>query len=124
MVFRTQCRCLCSSETVSKVKLSSLLESPRQIAMVSSPETQLNEFLQENCKSGNWEEANGLLIEMLDQGPQPNLLTFNVMIDWLCKEGKINEANGLLELMIQRGLNPDTFTYNSLMDGYCLVGEN
>lgn len=38
---------------------------------------------------GEWEEAKGLFIEMMDQGVEPNVITFSVLIDVLFKAGKI-----------------------------------
>lgn len=63
------------------------------------------------------------IIEMMDQGMRPDVVTLNVMTDNLCKDGKMEEANCLLEVMIQRDVNPNTCTYNTLMDGFCLVGR-
>ncbi|XP_038896391.1 LOW QUALITY PROTEIN: pentatricopeptide repeat-containing protein At3g22470, mitochondrial-like [Benincasa hispida] len=75
------------------------------------------------CCSGNWKEAKRLLNEMVDQGVQPNVVTFNVLIDMFCKAGKVIKAKELLELMTHRGTLPDLFTYNSLIEGFCLVGD-
>ncbi|GAY54913.1 hypothetical protein CUMW_160450 [Citrus unshiu] len=61
-----------------------------------------------------------LIIEMMDQGMRPDVVTLNVMADNLSKDGKMEEANCFLEVMIQRDVNPNTRTYNTLMDGFCL----
>ncbi|KAK3193611.1 hypothetical protein Dsin_024921 [Dipteronia sinensis] len=75
------------------------------------------------CGAGNWEDVKGFFIQMLDQGVQPAVVTFSVVIEDLCKNEKMDEADGLLELVIRRGVDPNTCTYNSLINGYCLMGS-
>lgn len=65
--------------------------------------------------------AKCLFFDMMDQGVQPDVVCFNMLIDGLCKNWRMDEANRLAELMIQRGVNPDTSTCNALMDGFCLA---
>lgn len=58
----------------------------------------------------------------MDQGMQPNVVTFNLLVDMLCQSWKMKESSELFELMAQRGIEPDGFTYSTLIDGYCLSG--
>jgi len=74
------------------------------------------------CKLGKWQEAMGVLTDMMEQGISLNVVAFNSLIDALCKEGIATGAHKLLDVMIQRGTEPDVITYNSLMDGY-VVGQ-
>ncbi|KAL5751880.1 hypothetical protein ACOSQ2_022387 [Xanthoceras sorbifolium] len=77
------------------------------------------------CYWGKWEDAQVLIVEVMDQDRcvQPNVVTFNVIIDELCKNENIDTTNELLELMIKRYMSPNTITYNMLIDSFCLVGR-
>ncbi|WJX66635.1 hypothetical protein P8452_51174 [Trifolium repens] len=60
---------------------------------------------------------------MVLENINPDVLTFNILVDAFCKEGKVKEANNVFAMMMRKGVKPDVVTYNSLMDGYCLVKE-
>ncbi|GLU09277.1 hypothetical protein SLE2022_261460 [Rubroshorea leprosula] len=72
---------------------------------------------------GNLDEAKGLFfVEMLDEGVQPNVVTYNVLIDVLY-EGVIEDAQKLVDLMIQRGISPDENAYTSLLHSFYYMGN-
>ncbi|XP_031273224.1 pentatricopeptide repeat-containing protein At1g63400-like [Pistacia vera] len=101
-----------------------------------------NSMIDGLCKEGKMEEANNLL-ELMSQkgckflveigmsgveeafeqgvlvderaGLQPNVVTFNSMIDGLCKEGKMEEANG--------GLQPNVVMFTIMISGLCELGK-
>lgn len=118
MASRTQFRCLFSSETVSKVKLSSLFKSPRQIAAVSSPETQLNEFLHENCKSGiiNLNEARYFFGYMTHMQPSTPISSFNLLFGAVAKNRHYDAVISFYRKLVSIGLLPDFLTLNILIN--------
>ncbi|KAF2298403.1 hypothetical protein GH714_023468 [Hevea brasiliensis] len=56
---------------------------------------------------------------MVAGGYQPNVRTYNVIVNALCKSGKTNVAIELLKGMGERGCEPDVVTYNAIMDALC-----
>ena len=60
---------------------------------------------------------------MISKGHEPNVVTYNTLIDGLCKEGKIDKAVDILHDMISKGHEPNVVTYNILINGLCKKGE-
>ncbi|OWM67836.1 hypothetical protein CDL15_Pgr010774 [Punica granatum] len=58
------------------------------------------------------------LVEMKNEGTEPDVFYYNVMIDILCKLGKLEEAKDLLSDMMEMELQPNAVTYTVLLDGY------
>ena len=50
---------------------------------------------------------------------EPDIITYNTILDAICKEGHINRASKLLQQMIDDGISPDVITYNSIINGLC-----
>jgi pentatricopeptide repeat protein len=61
--------------------------------------------------------------EMIKRRIQPNLYTFNILINGLCRAGKLNKAEDVIEDMKAWGISPNVVTYNTLVDGYCKRGS-
>ncbi|KAK9707516.1 hypothetical protein RND81_07G202500 [Saponaria officinalis] len=77
------------------------------------------QLLDKVVKLGQWDDAKGLLSEMLDNNIAPD----STLIDMYCKEGHVDEARAIYELTIERGVHPNVITYNALLNGYCLRGD-
>lgn len=60
--------------------------------------------------------------EMIRRKIQPNVFTYNVVINALCKTGKMNKAKDVMEDMEVYGVSPNVVSYNTLIDGYCKLG--
>ncbi|XP_006417529.2 pentatricopeptide repeat-containing protein At1g09820 [Eutrema salsugineum] len=60
--------------------------------------------------------------EMIRRKIQPNLFTFNIVINALCKTGKMNKAKDVMEDMKVYGFSPNVVSYNTIIDGYCKLG--
>ncbi|KZV21767.1 pentatricopeptide repeat-containing protein mitochondrial-like [Dorcoceras hygrometricum] len=71
------------------------------------------------CKGGNIIEAKRVLIEMGENGCDPNTITYNVLIKGLCGIGAVDEALQQKMKMLEKGLAPDGYTYTILIDGFC-----
>ncbi|PWA45840.1 tetratricopeptide-like helical domain-containing protein [Artemisia annua] len=50
---------------------------------------------------------------------EPDVITYNAIIEGLCKSGNNFTSIGLLRLMDSRGCKPDIVTYNTLIDSFC-----
>ncbi|OMO88608.1 hypothetical protein COLO4_20171 [Corchorus olitorius] len=66
---------------------------------------------------GQWKEATSMFNRMMDEGVQPDPVTFNCMIDALCNESRTeeaiegktkDEASRYIEEMVQKGMIPDS----------------
>jgi pentatricopeptide repeat protein len=57
-------------------------------------------------------------------GFEPNVRTFNTLINGFVREGRVTEAAGLFSKMVDTGCKPDVFTFNTLTKGLCIKGNN
>ncbi|KAL6522488.1 hypothetical protein OROMI_031446 [Orobanche minor] len=69
-------------------------------------------------------DAQTVLKEMVDYGPQPNSYSYNILIAGLCKNNMLVDAKRVISLMINAGVFPDVATYSTLLQGYCRKGNN
>ncbi|MCH99054.1 pentatricopeptide repeat-containing protein, partial [Trifolium medium] len=60
---------------------------------------------------------------MAEKGCDPNIITYNIIIESLCKSKKVNEAVDLLEEMKSKGLTPDVVSFGTLITGFCKIGN-
>lgn len=80
------------------------------------------------CKIGRTEMARRFLGEMLERGIQPNVITYNVVLNGICRhamlhpewkfETVIREAHEVLNEMHKRKLEPDVTSYSILLHVY------
>ena len=68
-------------------------------------------------------QALALLDEMRHEGVEPDVLTFNELINICVEGGDMKAATNLLQAMLHRGLRPDATTYTTLIKGYGLKGN-
>lgn len=75
-------------------------------------------------KASRPEIANGLWNLMVLKDCLPNVITFNVRIQFLVSKGRTWEANELLTFMRRhKKLLPDEASYNSVIKGFCKAGH-
>lgn len=55
---------------------------------------------------------------MLVRGIEPDVFTFNTLINAYCKGGNVKLAYQLLDVMSAEGWNPDLVSYTSLIAGF------
>jgi len=60
---------------------------------------------------------------MLEEGVEPNEITYNVLIHGLCRTGRTQLAYRHFHEMLERGLMPNKYTYTLLIDGNCREGK-
>ena len=59
--------------------------------------------------------AFSILIDMENNGPDPNIYTYNTMVRAFAEAGRLDEALELLEKIKSRGFSPDRFTFTTLL---------
>ena len=62
-------------------------------------------------------QADELLDQMSEAGVQPNVVTYNTLINKHQGNGQLDRARALLDSMAASGVRPDVVTYSSLIDG-------
>ncbi|XP_052194487.1 pentatricopeptide repeat-containing protein At3g61520, mitochondrial [Diospyros lotus] len=88
-----------------------------------------NALLTVLARQQHFQKVNKLLAEMKENGIQPNVITFGILINHLCKFHRVDEALEVFEKMIGGGeagdfsVKPDSIIYNTLIDGLCKVGR-
>jgi pentatricopeptide repeat protein len=75
-----------------------------------------NVMLNGLLNSGNDELARKLLMEGIDIGFSPNVVSFNTFIKTYIKQKKYDQVEKVLLLMDQYGVAPDIATYSNLLD--------
>ena len=54
---------------------------------------------------------------------EPNVFTYEALVDGLCKAHKVKEARNLLDAMSVEGCEPNHIMYDALIDGFCKAGK-
>ncbi|KAL8210307.1 hypothetical protein R6Q57_007039 [Mikania cordata] len=80
------------------------------------------------CKVNRIVMAERFYKEMLDKGIEPNVVTYNVVLNGMCRrsslhpddrfERTINAAEKVFDEMLQRGIDPDVISYSVLLHVY------
>ncbi|GAB2218606.1 hypothetical protein Drorol1_Dr00001832 [Drosera rotundifolia] len=80
------------------------------------------------CKVKRVDMAEKMLREMIEEGIEPNVVTYNVLLNGICRraslhpetrfEGVIRAAERVLEEMKERGIEPDVTSYSILLHVY------
>ena len=64
-----------------------------------------------------------MLKEMSTQGQRPNVITYNLLLDYLCKNRNTTEVRKIFDSIIEKGIQPNVTTYSSLLNGYASKGD-
>ncbi|KAG0456400.1 hypothetical protein HPP92_024188 [Vanilla planifolia] len=57
------------------------------------------------------------------EGFDPDVVTYNTLINGYCRKGRVEEALRLFKVMFRRGVEPDLVSYKILMKGLCKEGR-
>ncbi|XLU58242.1 hypothetical protein S245_052890, partial [Arachis hypogaea] len=52
----------------------------------------------------------------------PNIFTYNILIDGLCKSGRLIDAKEIFQDLSVKGYRPNVRTYNIMINGLCKEG--
>ncbi|PHU03470.1 putative pentatricopeptide repeat-containing protein [Capsicum chinense] len=69
------------------------------------------------------EDAEGFFKEMKELGVEPDVVSFNCLVDVYCKGREMEKAYRVVEEMRGKDIDPDVITYTSLIGGLGLVGQ-
>ncbi|CAL8997764.1 unnamed protein product [Prunus brigantina] len=86
-----------------------------------TPNLQTFNILLSGWKSS--EEAEGFFKEMREMGVEPDIVSYNCLVDVYCKSIEIDKAYKVVEQMRDENISPDVFTYTSIIGGLGLVGQ-
>ncbi|TQD76140.1 hypothetical protein C1H46_038333 [Malus baccata] len=96
-------------------------------------ETHLMKVLNRSCKAGQYNEALYFLelmvnkavrvMQILEKYGEPDLFSYNALINGFCKANRIDSANKVLDRMRSRGFSPDVVTYNIMIGSLCGRGK-
>ncbi|CAA6658278.1 unnamed protein product [Spirodela intermedia] len=120
---------------------------PAECPGIAPDKVSYNILIKSMCRRSDLDGAMCLLEMMEERGAEPNLITFNTLLDGFYSHGRFSDAEKIWELMAQKkseglvlgsrtteaaeiverlpgmGLRPDTFTFNSLIKGHCEAGN-
>ncbi|KAH1033261.1 hypothetical protein J1N35_045435 [Gossypium stocksii] len=58
------------------------------------------------------------LKELEENGPYPNVVTYNTVINAFCKQGLLKEGLVVFSGMLKKGIEPNVYTYQILLDAF------
>ncbi|KAL6200326.1 hypothetical protein ACLB2K_030108 [Fragaria x ananassa] len=77
------------------------------------------------CRLNRMEYALSVLAHFFKLGLQPNVTTFNTLLNGFVLRNGVADAARLFSKMVEGGhCQPDVFTFNTLIKGFCAIGNN
>lgn len=74
-------------------------------------------------RTGRMERVWAVFNEMLSQGIQPSVSTFNVVIDACTRSGRMDAVKKLRGDMEARSIKPNIITFSTMIKGFCQHGD-
>ncbi|KAL6843527.1 hypothetical protein ACP4OV_026589 [Aristida adscensionis] len=68
-------------------------------------------------------EAGRLFRRMGEKGLEPDVVTYNCLINGLCKTYRVERAHEVFDEMLKKGCSPNRVTYNSFVRYYSVVND-
>ncbi|XP_039683039.1 pentatricopeptide repeat-containing protein At1g63080, mitochondrial [Medicago truncatula] len=65
------------------------------------------------------DKAIALLTKFKDQGIQPSVYTYTILVKGLCRSGKLEDAQKVFEDLLVKGYNLDVYAYTVMIQGFC-----
>ncbi|CAI0377193.1 unnamed protein product [Linum tenue] len=77
------------------------------------------------CKNTLVDEGFRFYNQMVESKCDPDVVTYNTLMDGLCRVGKVQTAHNVMKGMNKKGrdVKPDVVTYTTLVRGYCMKLE-
>merc|ERR1719298_237966 len=73
-------------------------------------------------KEGNVEQAEGLLLELVEKS-NADAISYNMVISACAKKGDGDKARALMQQMLEKGVKPDIASFNSTIDSCARCGD-
>ncbi|XP_068660565.1 pentatricopeptide repeat-containing protein GUN1, chloroplastic-like isoform X2 [Aristolochia californica] len=74
-------------------------------------------------RGGSWESARDMFNEMVRQGIERDIFTYNTLLDAFCKGGQMDLAMEIMAEMTERNVGPNVVTYSTVIDGFAKAGR-
>ncbi|MED6197508.1 hypothetical protein PIB30_057050 [Stylosanthes scabra] len=75
------------------------------------------------CKDGDSDKVNGFLDKMEEEGFEPDLVTYNTLLNSYCRKRRLEDAFCLYKIMHIRRVKPNLISFTALMNGLCKEGK-
>lgn len=89
----------------------------RDRAMSLPAALHFNQEIAQYSKQKQYDQACRVFEKMIESGVQPDVVTYNTMINVLVKSQRLSDAFGLFQQMKSYEISPTVVTYTSLIDG-------
>ncbi|XP_055810614.1 putative pentatricopeptide repeat-containing protein At1g02420 [Solanum dulcamara] len=114
--FNALLRALCQEKSMSDAR-----NVYHRLKYKFRPNNQTFNILLSGWKSS--EDAEVFFKEMRDLAVEPDVVSFNCLVDVYCKGREMEKAFRVVEEMREKDITPDVITYTSLIGGLGLVGQ-
>merc|ERR1719230_2091191 len=95
-------------------------EMKTQIPDFETPASSYHTLIRVLVQRKQQDKALEIYEDMRESKVQPNLATFNALIDVCARNGDVEQAGGLFRDMCTLGITPDVITYSTVIKGYCI----
>ncbi|KAF3341358.1 Pentatricopeptide repeat-containing protein [Carex littledalei] len=86
-------------------------------------ETCWSEIARERRNFEIWVKSEKLIERMLEDGIEPDVACYTVVIYGMCKMEHSHRAQELFDKLLENGLKPHVPVYTALINGYCRRGK-
>ncbi|KAL6565311.1 hypothetical protein OROGR_002262 [Orobanche gracilis] len=69
------------------------------------------------CEDKKLDAARAIFRDLASKGLEPDVVTYNILIEGCCRNGLLEEAQNLLLSMDESSLSPNEITYNVIVRG-------
>jgi len=73
-------------------------------------------FIRSYCQEGRMEDAESMMVQMIDHGVCPNLVTYNTLIKGYANLGQVSQAFSSYKSMVDNGCKPNEESYTVLLE--------
>ncbi|CAA6662492.1 unnamed protein product [Spirodela intermedia] len=116
--FNTVLSALCKKGSPDQA--AAILEKLRETGCCSPNASSYNVVIGGLWSGGDRAGALAMVTGMMENGVEPDEVTFNVLISCLCRDGMAEEAAGFMrEMKNSGGFKPTSITYNTVLLGFC-----
>lgn len=75
------------------------------------------------CKSGRDDKANDIMRDILQNGPKPDIVSYNIFLAWYARQGDMKNVAIVLKSMEPAGLKPDVVSFTTVLSVLYKTGK-
>merc|ERR1719453_1600855 len=98
-------------------------EMKTQIPDFATPASSYQTLIRVLVQRKQQDKALEMYHDMRESKVQPNLATFNALIDVCARNGNVEQGGQLFRDMCILGVTPDLITYSTVIKGFCVQGD-